>query len=68
MKDLRSDSSFVPVVILFAVTIILVIAAAAFLITWRAKKVTRAPFTKHPLSMLSTPDRLLGSSTGETAA
>ena len=49
--------NFGMVVALFAVTILVVILAAVALLAWRGKQTTKAPFTKHPLSRLSLPNR-----------
>ncbi len=59
MDDLKSDSSFTPVVVLFAITIVLIIVAATAIVRWRGKNATKAPYTKHPLSMLSAPTPLI---------
>ena len=52
--------NFALVALLFAVTILVVIVAAAVIVTWRGKQATKTPFTKHPVSRLSIPGRPLG--------
>lgn len=49
--------NFALVVALFAGTILLVIIAAVVIVTWRGKSATKAPYTEHPVSRLSSPDR-----------
>ena len=39
------------VVTLFAVTILVIAVAATLIVSWRAKQVSKTPYTKHPLSL-----------------
>ncbi len=50
--------NFAVVVALFAAMTVLIIIAAIAILTWRAKSASKAPFTKHPLSQLTSPDHL----------
>lgn len=56
-QEKPNKPKFAVVVVLFAATILVVIIAAIAVLIWRGKEATKAPFTKHPVSMLSTPDR-----------
>ncbi len=59
IEDLKPNKpNFGLVVALFAGTILVVIVVAVALVFWRGKSVTKVPFTKHPLSLLSAPDRV----------
>ncbi len=56
IEELKPNKpNFGLVVALFAGTILVVIIVAVALVFWRGKSVTKAPFTKHPLSRLSAP-------------
>lgn len=58
IKSLTSGNNFGVVAALFAITILVIAVAATLLVSWRAKSVKKAPFTKHPLSWVTSPGEL----------